>query len=384
MASIKKRPNGKWRARYRDQDGREHARHFTRKVDAQRWLDEVTADVLTGRYVDPRAGKVTLQAYAEQWLDAQTFEETSRQSVTPRLTGHILPHLGHVELANLRPSAVQAWLRRLQSDGLSPTYVGQILTTLSAILSAAVEDGRLGANPCDASSVKAPTVERRKIVPWTVEKVRAIIASHDARWSAMPTVAAGCGLRQGEVLGLRVEDVDFLRRRLLVRRQVRLIKGHPVYALPKGGKERTVPLPDVVAFALSEHMRAYPATPVELPWRDRSGETVAPELLFTKDGAAVNRNEHNRTVWRPALEAVGIAAGRDTGMHALRHHFASVLLDAGVSIRALADYLGHSDPGFTLRTYAHMMPASEDRARSAIDAAYDDPADSVRTGEAGR
>jgi site-specific recombinase XerD len=67
-------------------------------------------------------------------------------------------------------------------------------------------------------------------------------------------------------------------------------------------------------------------------------------------------------------------------MHALRHHYASVLLDAGVSIRALADYLGHHDPGFTLRTYAHMMPASDDRARAAIDSAHGAGADSVRTG----
>jgi integrase len=67
-------------------------------------------------------------------------------------------------------------------------------------------------------------------------------------------------------------------------------------------------------------------------------------------------------------------------MHALRHHFASVLLDGGVSIRAVAEYLGHHDPGFTLRTYAHLMPDSEDRVRTAIDEAHA-PADSVRTAE---
>ena len=75
MASIKKRENGQWRARYRDEGGREHSRHFTRKADAQRWLDETTASVVTGQYVDPKAGRVTVREYAEQWRAAQVHRE---------------------------------------------------------------------------------------------------------------------------------------------------------------------------------------------------------------------------------------------------------------------------------------------------------------------
>lgn len=73
MASIQKRDNGSWRARYRDSAGREHARHFPRKIDAQRWLDEVTASVVTGRYVDPKAGKITFAQWFEQWAAAQVW-----------------------------------------------------------------------------------------------------------------------------------------------------------------------------------------------------------------------------------------------------------------------------------------------------------------------
>jgi len=68
-------------------------------------------------------------------------------------------------------------------------------------------------------------------------------------------------------------------------------------------------------------------------------------------------------------------------MHALRHHYASTLLDGGVSVRALAEYLGHSDPGFTLRVYAHLMPDSGDRARAVVDAAFGVPAESVRNAD---
>src|SRR5213076_1223390 len=74
MASIKKRPNGQWRARYRDDAGKEHAKHFARKVDAQRWLDEVTASMVTGAYVDPKAGRVTFASYFAEWAQRQVWE----------------------------------------------------------------------------------------------------------------------------------------------------------------------------------------------------------------------------------------------------------------------------------------------------------------------
>jgi hypothetical protein len=77
LANVQKRPNGKWRARYRDDTGKEHARHFVKKVDAQRWLDEVSASVLTGQYVDPRAGRVTFRAYAETWRQAKPHRPTT-------------------------------------------------------------------------------------------------------------------------------------------------------------------------------------------------------------------------------------------------------------------------------------------------------------------
>jgi integrase len=139
-----------------------------------------------------------------------------------------------------------------------------------------------------------------------------------------------------------------------VRQQVKLLDGRPTFAPPKGRKEREVPLADVVAQALAERLRAYPAT--------------SDELVFTsREHKPLNRHHFNRYVWKPALVTAGIAPTRENGMHALRHHFASVLLDAGESIRALADYLGHSDPGFTLRVYTHLMPTSEARARRAVD-----------------
>lgn len=275
---------------------------------------------------------------------------------------------------------IQSWLKG-RSDVAAPSHVRVMLTNLSSILGAAVADGLLVANPCDSPAVKPPTVERRKVVPWTVEQVQAITAAHPSRYRAVPTLASGCGLRQGETFGIGLEDVDFLRRKVLVRRQLKLVSGRPVFASPKGGREREVPLPDVVAVALPEHLRRSPAIEVSLPWKDHAGEDRTVPLVFSTDRERpVNRNSYNGSVWKPALEAAGIAPTRDHGMHACRHHYASVLLDGGVSVRALADYLGHADPGFTLRVYSHLMPDTEDRARAAIDAAHAAPAEPSRNG----
>lgn len=248
MAWIRKRPGRAkpYEARWRDPDGRERSRSFGRKLDAQRFLATVEADKLRGSYVDPSAGRVTLQAFAERWLTTQTTDPATVEAVTSRLRVHVYPHLGCYELRAIRPSVLQSWLAQLQTT-LAPTYVRVILANVSAILGAAVEDGMLAKNPASSKAVRAPRLDAARVVPWSTERVDHVTAAHPERYGAVPAVAAGCGLRQGEVFGLAVEDVDFLGRWLLVRQQIKLLHGKPVFAPPKGGKTREVPLPEVVA-----------------------------------------------------------------------------------------------------------------------------------------
>jgi integrase len=164
--------------------------------------------------------------------------------------------------------------------------------------------------------------------------------------------------------------VDFLRGVVHVRRQVKIVGGRQVYALPKGRKVRDVPLPESVAFALAQHLERWPAVDVELPWDTATGRPTAARLaVSTREQGPCHRSYVNARLWKPALKVAGIPTARSdaNGMHALRHFYASVLLDAGESVRALAEYLGHADPGFTLRVYTHLMPASEDRTKKAVD-----------------
>ena len=242
-------------------------------------------------------------------------------------------------------------------------------------------------NPCKAKSVKLPTAIKKKIIPWSLERVRAVIAGLPKRFQTGGKLAFGCGLRQGEVFGFAVEDIDFKGGWIHVNRQVRLVGTKPVFALPKGSKIRSVPLPAQLAAALKAHMKEFRPVDVTLPWAKPDGEPKSFRLLFVdKKGRAYNRSVFNMGDWKRALAAAGVIPPRkrgarylqaapEDGMHALRHAYASVLLDAGESIKALSEYLGHSDPGFTLRTYTHLLPSSETRTRKAIDDAFtEDPA----------
>jgi integrase len=151
-------------------------------------------------------------------------------------------------------------------------------------------------------------------------------------------------------------------------RQIKIVRGKLLFAPPKGGKLRDVPLPDVVADRLRAHSERYPPIPVTLPWGTLESEPRTVALyVVTGHGDPVSQPSFNANVWKPAIKAADIEDTRQNGMHALRHTYASVLLDAGESIKAVSLYLGHADPGFTLRVYTHLLPSSEDRTRRAID-----------------
>jgi integrase len=362
----------RYRVRYTDPDGRERSKSFPDrdKRAAEAFLVTVEADKLRGSYIDPQAGRISLRRYASDWLAGQTFDESTREATESRLRVHVYPYLGDRGLGSIRPSHVQAWDRTLHQQHLAPTYRRVLFANLSAIFSAAVDDERIAKNPCRAASVKPPRLVARKVTPWPAEQVLDLNRALPARYRVAATIAAGCGLRQGEAFGLAIDDVEFLGRTLHVVRQVKMVRGRFIFALPKGRKTRDIPLPETVATELAAHINAFPPLEISLPWETPGGEpTTARLLLYSRERKALDRRHFNAYVWKAALATTGIEPSRANGMHALRHFYASVLLDAGESIKALSEYLGHSDPGFTLRTYTHLLPTSEQRTRQAVDRA---------------
>ena len=379
---IKTARHGKgkrWLASWIGPDGRPRTKAYEKKLDAERFISAIEADKARGVYLDPSAGKTNFGAYGKKWLASQATNPSTQEQAAVAWRVSIEPAFGRREIGSIKPTDIRTWIRDL-GETLGPNTIGRRLALLSMIFTAAVDDGLIAKNPCSSKTVQPPKVPTRKVVPWPIDRVRAVSAALPERYRPTATIAAGCGLRQGEVFGLAIEDIDFDEKVIHVRRQVKILYSKHVFALPKGDKERTVPLPDSVALTIKDYLKTYPARKVTLPWGDIDGPEVTTELVVTsRESKAANRNYYNDFIWKPALEEAGVIArphpraklpsAREHGMHALRHFYASVLLDAGESIRNVSEYLGHSDPGFTLRVYAHFMPESRDRSRRAIDAA---------------
>ena len=166
----------RWKARYLDPEGHERSKAFTRKVDADKFLTEVEHSKIAGSYLDPDAGRVTLRSRIPLWLDSLTCDPTTRHHIEGRVTRHILPKLGDKRLDVLAksPSIVQAWVAALP---VGASYAQQILTDLSAVLDQAAADSLIVSNPCKNAIVKAPRAVKRKLVPWTRERVAAVRAA---------------------------------------------------------------------------------------------------------------------------------------------------------------------------------------------------------------
>jgi integrase len=345
MATVKRDPDRRrtpWVCRWRDEAGKQRKKGFTRKVDADKFRADVEHQLNTGTYVDAAAGKTTFRAYAEQWRAAQPHRPRTAERVESQLRVHVYPAFGGRPIAQVRTSELQAFVTGL---AVAPGTARTIFSTVRAVFAAATLDRIIGRNPAAGRQVKLPPMPRKIVVPLAVEQVEALHAAMPPRYRALVKVGAGTGLRQGELFGLQVADVDFLRRKLTVERQV----DGP---LKNKSSYRTIPLARTVVDELAAHLAAYPATGTD--W------------IFTdEDGKPLHRNGFNQRVWHKARAAAGAPK---VVMHDLRHFYASLLIRGGLSVKVVADRLGHANAAMTLNVYSHLWPDDEDRSRDAVDA----------------
>ena len=369
MSSIRKVGEGRaarFEARWRTPEGGDRRKRFRRERDARAHLAAVEGALVGGTYVDAAAGKIAFREVAEQWRAAQVHRPTTRAHVETMLRRHAYPTLGDRPIGAIRPSEVKAWVRSM-SEVLAPSTVAVVHGFVSSVMKGAVADGLIPGNPCAGVSLPKPAPVL--VEPLTTEQVEAIAAAMPERQRAAVWLAAGTGMRQGEVYGLTVGRVDFLRRTVRVDRQLVTVPGRaPFLGPPKTtASHRTIPLPQVVVDVLAAHLAAFPpheqAVPVVLAGGRESSESVG--LMFTTAAGKPIRRTSFAEVWRAAVAAAGAPAG--TGMHALRHYYASLLIRHGESVKTVQARLGHATAAETLDTYAHLWPDSDDRTREAID-----------------
>jgi integrase len=353
FGSVRRLPSGRWQARYRTNDGRQHTapETFATKTEATRHLAQVETDLSRGQWSDPRLGRTTFTEWAARW-EATTVNLRANTQAAYRnlLRRYLLPTFGPMPLGDLDAMAVRAWLAKLKRDGVGASTRAKSYRLLSRILGTAVESGYLARNPCTIRGAASEPAPEMRFA--TVTQVAALADAIPPRFRALVLVAAYTGLRWGELAGLRVRRVDLLHRQITVAEQLLEVRGRLAFGPPKTGAAlRTVTLPAVAAEALAEHLGVY-------------GEGGPDGLVFPAErGGPIRRSNFTRRVWIPATRAAGVEGLR---FHDLRHTAATLAVAAGASTRELMVRMGHSSSAAALR-YQHVMAGRDAAIAAALD-----------------
>lgn len=373
----------RWLACWQDPDKKDVTQAFRNKTAAESFWKRMEADVERGEYIDPKAGLELVDHLWERWQSSRRVDPSTKIRDEGIFRLHIKPEIGGNTVKAVKPSAVKL-LQTKVSERFGPSTVSGVRRVVVGMFDLAVADELIRKNPALHKIVDRVQPDwGPKIVAWADERVYAITDAHPPSLQLLPKVASTCGHRTGEVFALAEEDLDEDEGVIHIRRQIKKLGPHYVFALPKNDHTRIVPAGQWTFAEIREHMRRWPPFEVTLPWEKPDGEPQTHRLLVQWiNGGHMKHRNYSEVIWKPALVAaevipppVKIARGRlrytttrHEGMHQLRHYFASVMLASGVSIPELAEVIGHHDPYVTLRVYGHMLPNSHDRIRDAMDA----------------
>jgi integrase len=346
----------RYQVRYRDPDRRQTKRRgFRTKRDAEAFANTVEVSKLRGEYVAPSNARITVSELGPAWLERQRghLKPSGYNVMETAWRLRVKPRWGKVALGDIRPTAVQHWIAELSrgTDDAKPVGASVVQRThyvLSSILSDAVRDNLLAKNP--AAGIRLPQTSRKRPLYLTHSQVSALAAAA-GQYEGLVLLLAYTGLRWGEAVGLRVHDLDMLRRRATIAENAVQSGGKIHVGTPKAHKQRTVPLP---AFLLT-----YLARQCEGKGRD--------DLLFPGDDGTHLRRPHPVSGWfAKAVTASGIPHATP---HDLRHTAASLAVSAGANVKAVQKMLGHASAAMTLDVYADLFSDDLEAVATALDAA---------------
>ncbi|BBL79083.1 Tyrosine recombinase XerC [Rubrobacter xylanophilus DSM 9941] len=362
--SISRRKNGTWRAEYTvyTAEGRKRNTLYgkTRREVAEK-LAKAIADRNGGIVYD--AGKLTVGEYLDRWL-SDSVRDTVRQRTYERYESivrvHIKPTLGRIKLKTLAPAHVRGLYREKLGAGLSPRTVQYIHVTLHKALKQAVRDELIPRNASEA--IKAPRPTKKEIRPLSPDQARAFLdAARGDRFETLYVLAVHCGLREGELLGLKWEDVDLDAGTLAVRRTLSETRTGHRFEAPKNGKGRRIKLTTGAMKALRRHRKAQLEERLRAAglWEDHG-------LVFPNQvGKTMNAKNLTARSFKQILERAGLP--RTVRVHDLRHTCATILLKVGQHPKYVQELLGHANIGITLDTYSHVLPGMGDGLADAMD-----------------
>jgi integrase len=340
--SIYRRKDGRYVGQYEVGGKRRYVYGKTRKEVASK-LTKAVADGNEGLIFD--SDHLTVAQYLDRCLDS--IKDTVRESTWVRheinVRVHLKPTLGRVRLGKLDPLQVQSFYRCKLDQGLPAASVLKMHSTLSKSLKQAVRWRLVPLNVCMA--VVLPRITKPEIQPLDARQMKALLkAAQSTDLYPLWVLMATTGVRVGEALGLRWEDLDLDARTLRINRTV--YRGQS--CLPKtDSSRRTIKLSRLATEALRQH-------PQQCGW-----------VFPTSRGTTINVNSLRHRSWKQLLERAHLPSG--TRRHDLRHSAATLLLCKGVPIKVVSEMLGHSDVSITLSIYAHVLPDMQDGAAEAMD-----------------
>jgi integrase len=364
--SITRRKDGLYMARYTVETAigaKRKTLYGKTRGEVSEKLTKAMADRDDGLVFD--ADNLKVGEYLERWLvDSvlDTVRPTTYERYEQIVRIHVRPALGSVKLKNLTPVHVRGLYREKLEAGLSARTVQYIHVTLHKALKQAVQDGLIPRNATEA--VKAPQVRREEMRPLSGDQVKVLLeVARGDRLEALYVLAIHTGLRQGELLGLKWEDVDLESGTLRVRRTLVTAKGGPVLTAPKTkGGRRSVKLTQGAVEALRSHLKH------QLQEIDRAGSLWRENgLMFASEsGEPLDRRYLTSCRYKALLKRAELPMIR---FHDLRHTCATLLLSKNVNPKIVSEMLGHASIAITLDTYSHVLPNMRDQAAAAMEEA---------------
>jgi len=332
------------------------------KREAQIESAKLIAAVGKGDYVEPSKTTVAdfVRSRIDQWENSGDISARTAQRYRQLLENQIAPHIGDRVMAKLQPLDIEAWHNALRPTASART-IGHAHRVLGKALKDAAKNNIVSRNVCALEA--APKVQETERV--IVHDIPALVAKlKDWRYGTAAMVALFAGLRLGEVLALRWNNVDLDGKVIHAREALEQTTARGIrFKQPKSrAGRRDISMPDVLVTALHAHKAAQ----LELRLRCQAGKLPEHALLFCDlEGRPLNPNAISMR-WNEFAESIGMP---DVTFHALRHTHASQLIDHGVDIVTISKRLGHAKPDITLRCYAHLFRKDDSRAAAAINAA---------------
>lgn len=364
-ASCTKREHQRHMVRYRKPDGKQtKKRGFRRKVDAENFAATVEVKKLTGDYIAPALGRLTVAELGTKWLAGQVFDKESWETRVESIWRvHIEPHWGPRAVNSIDGTEIRDWIAGIDR---AASTVGDIHSVLVSILDDAVTQKRIPANP--ARGVKIPKRTPVDHVYLTHDQV-AGLAAECSKGTEIVMLLAYSGMRWGEMAALRPRDVDLRRRRIHIVRSASKVNSHTVIGTPKTWELRSVAIPEEVADLLAPVVAAQ-RDPVGLLWSRPDGAPIRPPTTthwFTKAvgrciTASVPLDENGTPAGPPIFPRVTA--------HQLRHTAASLMIASGAHVKTIQRQLGHKSATMTLDNYGHLFDDDLDGVADRMGAAF--------------